>query len=147
MLLVRKRLSVPRALVTRKDGTHMMKSGFAIARRMLRGSRILRGDTTLMQRRLRVPRVLVIRDDSIANPQRDDAIPSMSTIIMETVLVSVALTMTKGIVTLSGTLNQNAGSTNIHLVQMTVRHSHLQDDMVDMAPATRLGRHHQLIHP
>jgi len=132
MLLVRERLRGPRALVTRKDSTHVMKSSCAIARRMLRGSRILRGDTTLMERRVRVPRVLVIRDDSIANPQREDAILSMSTIIMDT----VAMAMTRGIVTLSGTLNQSAGSTDIHLVQMTVR------------PATRLGQgHHQLIPP
>jgi len=53
------------ARVTRKDSAHIMKSGCADASRMLKLSRILRGDTTLMERRLRVPRRLVIRDDCI----------------------------------------------------------------------------------
>ena len=67
ILLVRARLRVHRALVTRKESVHMKKSCCTIASRTLRVSCILRGDTTLMERRLRVPHVFVIRDDGIKN--------------------------------------------------------------------------------
>ena len=65
MLLVRALEGASRSIVTRQESAHVMKSDYAIARKMLTGSRIHRADTTLIERRLRVPRVLIIRDDII----------------------------------------------------------------------------------